>query len=77
MAVPGGHELLPEGAALTTAQPEHGQPAVLARPARADPARAGALARLVLTLAGDQICAMTRFETSMLAYFGLPRTLVD
>jgi RNA polymerase sigma-70 factor (ECF subfamily) len=30
---------------------------------------------LVLTLAGDRICAMTRFDTSMLAYFGLPRTL--
>jgi hypothetical protein len=32
---------------------------------------------LVLTLAGDRICAMTRFDTSMLAYFGLPRTLPD
>ncbi len=32
---------------------------------------------LVLTLAGDRICGMTRFETSMLAYFGLPRTLPD
>jgi RNA polymerase sigma-70 factor (TIGR02960 family) len=32
---------------------------------------------LVLTLAGDRICAMTRFETSTLAYFGLPRTLPD
>jgi hypothetical protein len=30
---------------------------------------------LVLTLAGDRISAMTRSETSMLAYFGLPRTL--
>jgi len=30
VAVPGGHELLPEGAALTTAEPEHGQPAVRA-----------------------------------------------
>jgi RNA polymerase sigma-70 factor (TIGR02960 family) len=32
---------------------------------------------LVLTLAGDRICAMTRFETSVLACFGLPRTLPD
>jgi RNA polymerase sigma-70 factor (ECF subfamily) len=32
---------------------------------------------LVLTLAGDRICAMTRFDTSMLAHFGLPRILPD
>jgi RNA polymerase sigma-70 factor (TIGR02960 family) len=30
---------------------------------------------LVLTLAGDQISAMTRFDNSVLAVFGLPRTL--
>ncbi len=30
---------------------------------------------LVLTLAGRQICAMTRFDNSVLARFGLPRTL--
>jgi RNA polymerase sigma-70 factor (ECF subfamily) len=29
----------------------------------------------VLTLAGDQICAMTRFENSVLPSFGLPRSL--
>jgi RNA polymerase sigma-70 factor (ECF subfamily) len=29
----------------------------------------------VLTLAGDRICAMTRFEASVLPSFGLPRTL--
>jgi RNA polymerase sigma-70 factor (ECF subfamily) len=29
----------------------------------------------VLTLAGDRICAMTRFENNMLASFGLPRSL--
>jgi RNA polymerase sigma-70 factor (ECF subfamily) len=29
----------------------------------------------VLTLAGDRICAMTRFENSVLPYFGLPRSL--
>jgi RNA polymerase sigma-70 factor (ECF subfamily) len=30
---------------------------------------------LVLTLAGDRICTMTRFDNSVLARFGLPRTL--
>ena len=30
---------------------------------------------LALTLAGDQICAMTRFENSVLPAFGLPRSL--
>ena len=29
----------------------------------------------VLTLAGDQICAMTRFDNTVLAWFGLPRSL--
>jgi RNA polymerase sigma-70 factor (TIGR02960 family) len=29
----------------------------------------------VLTLAGDRICALTRFETSVLPWFGLPRSL--
>jgi RNA polymerase sigma-70 factor (ECF subfamily) len=29
----------------------------------------------VLTLAGDRICAMTRFESSVLQWFGLPRSL--
>jgi RNA polymerase sigma-70 factor (ECF subfamily) len=29
----------------------------------------------VLTLAGHQICAITRFETSVLPWFGLPRSL--
>ena len=36
-----------------------------------------AIGLLVLTLADDRICAMTRFDTSMLAYFGLPRILPD
>jgi RNA polymerase sigma-70 factor (ECF subfamily) len=36
-----------------------------------------AIGLLVLTLAGDQISAMTRFDTGTLAYFGLPRTLQD
>ena len=31
----------------------------------------------VLTLAGDRICAMTRFENSVLPWFGLPRSLPD
>jgi RNA polymerase sigma-70 factor (ECF subfamily) len=30
---------------------------------------------LVLTLAGDRICAMTRFENSVFPWFGLPRSL--
>jgi RNA polymerase sigma-70 factor (TIGR02960 family) len=29
----------------------------------------------VLTLTGDQICALTRFEASVLPWFGLPRSL--
>jgi catechol 2,3-dioxygenase-like lactoylglutathione lyase family enzyme len=29
----------------------------------------------VLTLAGDRICAMARFENSVLPWFGLPRSL--
>ena len=32
---------------------------------------------IVLTLAADRICAMTRFETSVLPWFGLPRSLPD
>ena len=31
----------------------------------------------VLTLAGDRICAMTRFEASVLPWFGLPRSLAS
>jgi len=30
---------------------------------------------IVLALAGDQICAITRFGNSVLARFGLPRSL--
>jgi RNA polymerase sigma-70 factor (ECF subfamily) len=29
----------------------------------------------VLTVAGDRICAMTRFDNSVLPWFGLPRSL--
>lgn len=32
---------------------------------------------IVLTLSGDRICALTRFETSVLPWFGLPRSLPD
>lgn len=32
---------------------------------------------MVLTLAGSRICAMTRFERSVLPSFGMPRTLPD
>jgi RNA polymerase sigma-70 factor (ECF subfamily) len=31
----------------------------------------------VLTLTGDRICAMTRFENSVLPWFGLPRSLTS
>ena len=31
----------------------------------------------VITLAGERICAMTRFENTVLASFGLPRSLPD
>jgi RNA polymerase sigma-70 factor (TIGR02960 family) len=34
-----------------------------------------ATAFYVLTLAGDRICGMTRFEASVLPWFGLPRSL--
>jgi RNA polymerase sigma-70 factor (TIGR02960 family) len=32
---------------------------------------------IVLTLSGDRICAMTRFDKSVLPWFGLPRSLPD
>jgi hypothetical protein len=32
---------------------------------------------MVLTLAGGQISAITRFDNSVLSWFGLPRTLPD
>jgi RNA polymerase sigma-70 factor (TIGR02960 family) len=31
----------------------------------------------VLTLTGDRICAMTRFDSSVLRWFGLPQSLAD
>jgi RNA polymerase sigma-70 factor (TIGR02960 family) len=53
----------------------NGQPAfgVYQRDPRAALMHANGL--MVLTLAGDQICAITRFDNSVLARFGLPRSL--
>jgi len=55
----------------------NGQPAFGAylRDPRARVAHAGGL--VVITVAGDQISAITRFDNSTLAGFGLPRTLPD
>ena len=73
---------------LTATATWHERPRLVATRANAQPAF-GTLVRdpqapvlhaiglLVLTLAGDRICAMTRFDTSMLTYFGLPRILPD
>ena len=53
----------------------NGQPAfgLYARDPQTEVCRA--LGLLVLTLSGSQICAMTRFDNSVLPRFGLPRTL--
>ncbi len=55
----------------------NGQPAfgMYLRDPRARVAHANGL--LVFTLAGSRICAMTRFDNSVLPSFGLPRTLPD
>lgn len=55
----------------------NGQPAfgVYVRDAHAGVMRANGL--LVTTLAGPEICALTRFDNSVLPGFGLPRTLPD
>ena len=55
----------------------NGQPAFgfYVRDPRAKVAHANGL--LVLTLAGSQISALTRFDNSVLPRFGLPRTLPD
>src|SRR5262249_33461507 len=52
----------------------NGQPAFGAY-LRAPTGTRHATAFYVLTLAGDQIRAMTRFEASVLPWFGLPRSL--
>jgi RNA polymerase sigma-70 factor (ECF subfamily) len=55
----------------------NGQPAfgIYVRDAQADVLHANGL--LVITLAGDRICSMIRFDNSVLPGFGLPRTLPD
>ena len=52
----------------------NGQPAFGAYVRAADGVSHGA-GLYVLTLTGDRICAMTRFENSVLPSFGLPRSL--
>ena len=52
----------------------NGQPAFGAYLHRPDGARHG-IGLFVLTLAGDRICALTRFENTALPWFGLPRSL--
>jgi RNA polymerase sigma-70 factor (TIGR02960 family) len=52
----------------------NGQPAFGAYLRTAGGTRQG-VGLYVLTLAGDRICAMTRFENSLLPWFGLPRSL--
>jgi RNA polymerase sigma-70 factor (TIGR02960 family) len=52
----------------------NGQPAVGAYLRAPNGIRHG-VGLYVLTLTGDRICAMTRFENSVLPWFGLPRSL--
>jgi RNA polymerase sigma-70 factor (TIGR02960 family) len=52
----------------------NGQPAFGAYLRAPDGVRPG-IGLYVLTLAGDRICALTRFEASVLPWFGLPRSL--
>jgi RNA polymerase sigma-70 factor (TIGR02960 family) len=52
----------------------NGQPALGAYVLAPDGTRHG-VGLFVLTLAGDSICAMTRFENTVLPWFGLPRSL--
>jgi RNA polymerase sigma-70 factor (TIGR02960 family) len=52
----------------------NGQPAFGAYLRSADGPSHG-VGLIVLTVHGDRICAMTRFENSVLPWFGLPRTL--
>jgi RNA polymerase sigma-70 factor (ECF subfamily) len=52
----------------------NGQPALGAYLRGADGVSHG-VGVFVLTLAGERICAMTRFENSVLPWFGLPRSL--
>jgi RNA polymerase sigma-70 factor (TIGR02960 family) len=52
----------------------NGQPAFGTYLRAADGSRHG-VGLLVLTVSDDRICAMTRFENTVLPWFGLPRTL--
>ncbi len=54
----------------------NGQPAFGAYVRGPDGIRHGA-GLFVLTLTGDRICSLTRFENSVLPWFGLPRSLPD
>jgi RNA polymerase sigma-70 factor (ECF subfamily) len=54
----------------------NGQPAVGAY-LRAPTGTRHGVGLYVLTLTGDRICAMTRFENNVLPWFGLPRSLPD
>jgi RNA polymerase sigma-70 factor (TIGR02960 family) len=54
----------------------NGQPAVGAYVLAPDGVRHAA-GLFVLQLAGDRICALTRFENTVLPWFGLPRSLPD
>ena len=53
----------------------NGQPALGAYVRDRRRARSHGVGLFVLTLAGDEICAMTRFENTVLPWFGLPRSL--
>jgi RNA polymerase sigma-70 factor (TIGR02960 family) len=53
----------------------NGQPALGLYARDPDGRVSHAMGLLVLTLAGDQICAITRFDHSVLPHFGLPRRL--
>ena len=52
----------------------NGQPAVGAY-VRGSTGISHGVGLFVITLAGDEICAMTRFENTVLPWFGLPRSL--
>jgi len=54
----------------------NGQPAFGAYLRASSGIRAG-VGFVVLTLAGDRVCALTRFDSSVLRWFGLPRSLPE